>query len=65
MVCTKCQKLQSTKLATPEVKKKSEIYFGSPASSSKSNDKKSATLGQNGVGKVSDCFFFDFYWFYR
>jgi hypothetical protein len=56
MVCAKCQKLQGTKLATPDVKRKSDIYHGSPASSSSksgsSSDKKSATLGQTGVGKV-------------
>ncbi|KAH8589265.1 microtubule-associated protein CRIPT-domain-containing protein [Bisporella sp. PMI_857] len=57
MVCTKCQKLsKGTTLATPGVKKKSEIYLGSPASSSsttKSGDKTktSATLGNNGIGK--------------
>ena len=60
MVCTKCQKLQTTKLATPDVKKKSEIYYGSPASSSKpgssaGSSKTSATLGQTGVGKVRHC----------
>ena len=54
MVCAKCQKLsKSTTLATPGVKKKSELYYGSPAGSSKSGDKKSATLGATGVGKVS------------
>jgi hypothetical protein len=55
MVCAKCQKLsKSTALATPGVKKKSEMYFGSPAGSSKSGDKTktSATLGNNGIGKV-------------
>lgn len=55
MVCTKCQKLGkgSTALATPSVKKKSEIYHGSSASSSAagSGASKSATLGQSGVGK--------------
>lgn len=52
MVCSKCSKLsKGTALATPVVKKKSEMYHGSPASSSSS---KSATLGQTGVGKVSD-----------
>jgi hypothetical protein len=62
MVCTKCQKLsKGTTLATPGVKKKSEIYLGSPASSSsttKSGDKTktSATLGNNGIGKVSTVF---------
>ncbi|CAL3968603.1 hypothetical protein PZA11_004632 [Diplocarpon coronariae] len=54
MVCAKCTKIaKSTTLATPGVKKKSEIYYGSPAASSKSGDKTktSATLGQNGIGK--------------
>ncbi|EHK47989.1 hypothetical protein TRIATDRAFT_142817 [Trichoderma atroviride IMI 206040] len=51
MVCSKCLKLtKSTKLATPEVKKKSEIYYGSPASS-KASGSKSATLGNTGVSK--------------
>ena len=56
MVCAKCQKLsRGTTLATPEVKKKSEIYHGSPASSSKAaGTSKSATLGQTGIGKVSN-----------
>lgn len=57
MVCSKCQKLaKSTTLATPGVKKKSEMYYGSPASSSsKSGDKSkpSATMGNNGIGKAS------------
>lgn len=55
MVCTKCERLaKSTALATPGVKRKSEIYHGSSASTSASGkDKKpSATLGQNGIGKV-------------
>ncbi|KAL2024397.1 hypothetical protein VTK56DRAFT_8208 [Thermocarpiscus australiensis] len=51
MVCAKCQKVKKTTLATPEVKKKSEMYYGSPASSTSSLDKKSATLGQTGVSK--------------
>ncbi|PNP47565.1 hypothetical protein TGAMA5MH_01387 [Trichoderma gamsii] len=51
MVCSKCLKLtKSTKLATPEVKKKSEMYYGSPASS-KASGSKSATLGNTGVSK--------------
>ena len=54
MVCAKCQKLNKTTLATPGVKKKSEMYYGSPASSSSSTGKKSATLGQTGISKV--CF---------
>jgi hypothetical protein len=56
MVCGKCAKLsKSTTLATPAVKKKSEMYYGSPAGSSKSSDKTktSATLGNNGIGKAS------------
>ncbi|KAK3302168.1 microtubule-associated protein CRIPT-domain-containing protein [Chaetomium strumarium] len=51
MVCAKCQKLNKTTLATPGVKKKSEMYYGSPASSSTSTGKKSATLGQTGISK--------------
>lgn len=55
MVCAKCQKKsQHTSLATPEVKKKNDMYLGSPAgSSSKAGTKTSATLGNNGIGKVS------------
>ena len=54
MVCTKCQKLsKATSLATPEVKKKSEMYYGS-AASSKASTSKSATVGQNGIGKVNN-----------
>ena len=58
MVCAKCQKLNKTTLATPGVKKKAEMYYGSPASSSSSSaaaggQKKSATLGQTGISKVS------------
>lgn len=45
MVCSRCQKLaKGTALATPAVKKKSEMYHGSSASK--------PTLGQTGVGKV-------------
>ncbi|PFH58797.1 hypothetical protein XA68_13189 [Ophiocordyceps unilateralis] len=51
MVCAKCQKLKSTTLATPEVKKKSDIYYGSPASASSSKTTKSTTLGQTGIAK--------------
>ncbi|KAL2141825.1 hypothetical protein VTI28DRAFT_1912 [Corynascus sepedonium] len=56
MVCAKCQKLNKTTLATPGVKKKSEMYYGSAASSSSSTSsstgaKKSATLGQTGISK--------------
>ncbi|KAB5558570.1 microtubule-associated protein CRIPT-domain-containing protein [Coniochaeta sp. 2T2.1] len=51
MVCAKCSKLSKTTLATPGVKKKSEMYYGSAASSS--SDKKSATLGQSGSKLLS------------
>lgn len=46
MVCAKCQKNETT-LATPAVKRKSELYYGSSAK------KTSATTGNNGVGKAS------------
>ena len=59
MVCAKCQKLQkNTELATPGVKRKNELYYGSPASSTNGGGEKgktSATLGSNGVGKVRKC----------
>lgn len=62
MVCTKCQKkLKTTELATPGVKRKSEMYYGSPAtstggsSSSSSADRTKATLGNTGIGKVCYC----------
>jgi len=61
MVCSKCQKLNKTTLATPGVKKKSEMYYGSTAAASTSaasssssatdGSKRSATLGQNGISK--------------
>lgn len=51
MVCAKCQKSSKTTLATPAVKKKSYMYYGSPASSSSMTEKKSATLGQTGISK--------------
>ncbi|PYI04358.1 cript family protein [Aspergillus sclerotiicarbonarius CBS 121057] len=54
MVCSKCQKkLTQTELATPGVKRKTEMYYGSPATSSPggSGDKAKATLGSTGVGK--------------
>jgi hypothetical protein len=53
MVCAKCQKLTGpTSLATPGVKKKSEMYYGSPAGSKSADKKTSATLGHTGIGKV-------------
>ncbi|KAI9819785.1 MAG: hypothetical protein M1832_003860 [Thelocarpon impressellum] len=54
MVCAKCQRLsKATELATPGVKRKNELYHGSPASRDKSKaaSSSSATLGNNGVGK--------------
>ena len=52
MVCSKCQKLsKKTTLATPEVKKKNDIYYGS-ATSSKSAGKGGTTLANSGVSKV-------------
>lgn len=55
MVCTKCQKLQTTTLATPGVKRKDEMYYGAPAGSKAANNDKSkpsATIGSTGIGKV-------------
>lgn len=56
MVCAKCQKVQKkTELATPGVKRKNDIYYGSPSSSTSgksTGSKPSATLGNTGVGKV-------------
>ncbi|KAI9713644.1 MAG: hypothetical protein M1812_006616 [Candelaria pacifica] len=54
MVCAKCQKaLKTTELATPGVKRKSEMYYGSPASKGAGDkNKTSSTLGNNGIGKV-------------
>ena len=62
MVCAKCAKLtKPTSLATPGVKKKNEMYYGSPAGSKTAASKAgasaytttkiSATIGQNGIGK--------------
>ena len=51
MVCAKCEKSQKkTELATPGVKRKNELYFGSPASNDKS--KSSAASSASGIGKV-------------
>jgi hypothetical protein len=47
MVCAKCQKtIKQTELATPAVRRKNEMYYGSPA-----GDKNKATLG-GGISKV-------------
>jgi hypothetical protein len=48
MVCAKCQKtIKQTELATPGVKRKNEMYYGSPA-----GDKNKATLS-GGISKVA------------
>ncbi|KAI9930472.1 hypothetical protein ASPWEDRAFT_106882 [Aspergillus wentii DTO 134E9] len=54
MVCSKCQKkLKSTELATPGVKRKSEMYYGSPSTTlgGGGESSKKATLGSTGIGK--------------
>ena len=53
MVCAKCQKnLKKTELATPGVKRKNEIYLGSPTvDKSKTGSSSSTTLGGSGIGK--------------
>ncbi|EFX04412.1 cript family protein [Grosmannia clavigera kw1407] len=52
MVCSRCAKLVTgTTLATPGVKKRSELYHGSLGSSSSAGAKKASTLGQTGIGK--------------
>ncbi|KAI2826963.1 hypothetical protein CBS147343_7865 [Aspergillus niger] len=63
MVCAKCQKkLKQTELATPGVKRKAEMYYGSPSTTlggssnssgaaSAGGKAKSSTLGSTGVGK--------------
>jgi hypothetical protein len=54
MVCSKCQKkLKATELATPGVKRKNDMYYGSPSSTLGGGaDKGKATLGATGIGKV-------------
>ncbi|KAL4903275.1 PDZ-binding protein [Aspergillus multicolor] len=60
MVCSKCQKkLKATELATPGVKRKNEMYYGSPsttsgggaAAGSAAANKSKATLGNTGISK--------------
>ena len=53
MVCSKCQKLQKTTLATPGVKRKHDMYYGSPTAGGTNKSKTSATQGSTGIGKVS------------
>lgn len=68
MVCTKCQKkLKSTELATPGVKRKNDMYYGSPSTtlggSSAGAAKGKSTLGNAGIGKV--CFLMCFMQIFR
>jgi len=59
MVCSKCQKkLKSTELATPGVKNKNDMYYGSPSTTLGGGSKGKATLGATGVGKVCYDLFF-------
>ncbi|OJD24511.1 hypothetical protein ACJ73_04132 [Blastomyces percursus] len=56
MVCSKCQrKLKKTELATPAVKRKNDMYYGSPSSTvgggGDAKSKSSATLGNAGISK--------------
>ncbi|KAL4883470.1 hypothetical protein BJY04DRAFT_216290 [Aspergillus karnatakaensis] len=52
MVCAKCQrKLKQTELATPGVKRKSEMYYGSPSTSSGAGA--GSGSGSGGVGTAS------------
>ncbi|OJJ47018.1 hypothetical protein ASPZODRAFT_15704 [Penicilliopsis zonata CBS 506.65] len=56
MVCAKCQKkLKKTDLVTPGVKRKSEMYYGSPSTSlgGGGDAKSKATLGNTGISKAS------------
>lgn len=58
MVCSKCaKKLKSTQLATPDVKRRSEMYYGSSSSTNSSDKTKGkSTLGNTGIGKVGFSF---------
>ncbi|KAL1979937.1 hypothetical protein VTN96DRAFT_4893 [Rasamsonia emersonii] len=54
MVCAKCQKkLQKTELVTPGVKRKTDMYYGSPSSTlgAGGDAKAKPTLGNTGVSK--------------
>lgn len=56
MVCGKCQKkLKKTELATPGVKRKNDMYYGSPSSTlgGGGDAKSKPTLGNTGISKVS------------
>ena len=51
MVCVKCQTSRKiTELATPDVKRKNDLYLGSPASNNK--NKSSTPSSASGIGKV-------------
>ncbi|GAD91786.1 hypothetical protein PVAR5_0362 [Paecilomyces variotii No. 5] len=54
MVCGKCQKkLQKTELATPGVKRKNDMYYGSPSTTlgGGGDAKSKSTLGNTGISK--------------
>ncbi|KAL1961164.1 hypothetical protein VTO42DRAFT_3109 [Malbranchea cinnamomea] len=54
MVCAKCQrKLKQTELATPAVKRKTDMYYGSPSTTLGGSERKkpSPTLGNTGISK--------------
>ncbi|KAJ5690673.1 hypothetical protein N7462_005065 [Penicillium macrosclerotiorum] len=52
MVCGKCQKkLKTTELATPGVKRKNDMYYGSPSTTVGGPSKSKPTLGATGIGK--------------
>ncbi|RAL14818.1 cysteine-rich PDZ-binding protein [Aspergillus homomorphus CBS 101889] len=54
MVCAKCQKkLKQTELATPGVKRKSEMYYGSPSTSLGGGGSSSSTTSGAGSGSSS------------
>ncbi|ODH13552.1 hypothetical protein ACO22_07143 [Paracoccidioides brasiliensis] len=61
MVCSKCQrKLKKTELATPAIKRKNDMYYGSPHNTIGGGDAKnrsSATLGNTGISKSSIRYF--------
>lgn len=66
MVCSKCQKkLKSTELATPGVKNKNDMYYGSPSTTLGGGSKGKSTLGATGVGKVSLNPLWDFMYFFE
>lgn len=67
MVCGKCQKkLQKTELATPGVKRKNDMYYGSPSTTlgGGGDAKSKPTLGNTGISKVSCIEIVVLFWVY-